>query len=56
MKRSTYYTLGFILFVIIMLLNISIMSKRHIDVEEKCVKLENINDSLQVEIDTINRK
>jgi hypothetical protein len=56
MKRSTSYSLIFIFFIIIILINILALGQHHVEVEEKCEKLEVTNDSLQITIDTIYRK
>lgn len=53
MKRSSSYTILFIGFLIVILLNIVVLSHHHVEVEEKCDKLELANDSLQITLDTV---
>jgi preprotein translocase subunit SecG len=53
MKRSQTYSLIFIFFIIILLMNILALSSHHVVTEEKCVELEIENDSLQLTIDTM---
>jgi len=53
MKRSSSYTVLFVGFLIIILLNIIVLSHQRVEVEEKCDKLELANDSLKVTLDTI---
>lgn len=53
MKRSQTYSLLFIFFVIVILMNILALSSHHVVTEEKCIELEVENDSLQHTIDTI---
>ena len=55
MKRSTSYALIFIFFIIILMINVMALSQHHVEIEEKCEKLEVINDSLQITIDTIHK-
>jgi hypothetical protein len=53
MKRSQTYSLIFIFFIIVLLINILALSSHHVVVEEKCVELEIQNDSLQLTLDTM---
>jgi hypothetical protein len=53
MKRSQTYSLVFIFFIVIILVNILALSSHHVVTEEKCFELEVQNDSLQHTLDTI---
>jgi len=53
MKRSQVYSLLFIFFMVMLLMNILALSSRQVVTEEKCFELEIQNDSLQHTLDTM---